>query len=529
MDRGSTGRLTRVAAWLSALTGWRRILTAFLIGACAALALPPIHAVPLAFVAFTGLIWLLDGAGGGRTRFLIGWAFGLGYFVTGLYWTGLSMLVDAGRFAAFLPLAILGLPSVLAIYSGLATLAAGWIAPHGPGRVAALAATWTAAEFLRGTLFTGFPWNAVGYMWSVTDGALQVASLIGVLGLTAVTVWVAAAPALLINRPIGNWQAAGAAGLSLALLMAGYGRLVSAPSFDRLDYADGVRLRVVQPNIPQKLKWHRDHRDRNLMRHVQLSTQPAEQPVTHVIWPEAAIPFFIGNDATRRQIVASIVPPGGQVLTGVPRRSPSDQPGIRIWNSLVGIDERANTTFTYDKEHLVPFGEYLPLRSVLSSLGLDKLAVGAVDYSSGARGLVPVKTKGLPPFRALICYEAIFPDEIAGRERPAWLLNVTNDAWFGDSSGPYQHFAMTRMRAVEQGLPLVRAANTGISALVDPYGRVMSRLGIGVEGVIDGNLPNPLTHRPLFLQGGRYAWIAMVVFLIFVSVFARKTMKYEDI
>jgi apolipoprotein N-acyltransferase len=200
---------------------------------------------------------------------------------------------------------------------------------------------------------------------------------------------------------------------------------------------------------------------------------------------------------------------------------------LKIWNSLVGIDQAARIVFVYDKIHLLPFGEYLPLRGLLSLIGLEKLAAGAVDFSPGKPDIAPITVAGLPPFRALICYEVVFPGEITGDDRPAWLLNITNDAWFGDSPGPHQHFAMARVRAVEQGMALVRAANTGISALVDPYGRVIESLGLGRRGVIDGGLPKPLPAPPYARWGNSVFW-ALVAFLCILSVVARKTMNPDS-
>jgi apolipoprotein N-acyltransferase len=293
-----------------------------------------------------------------------------------------------------------------------------------------------------------------------------------------------------------------------------------------MDRFDGVNLRIVQANIPQHLKWHPDYRDQNLQQYLRLSAEAGvgAESVTHVIWPEAAVPFFMGTNNERWRWLTSIVPEDGLLMTGILRRSLSDGAQRHFWNSLVGIDSSANVAFVYDKQHLVPFGEYLPLRGILRALGIEQLAFGPSGYSSGRAGKTPVTVAGLPPFRALICYEVIFPGEIAGKERPSWLLNVTNDAWFGDSPGPYQHFAMARVRAVEQGMALVRAANTGISALVDPYGRVIASLGLDRRGAVDGALPKPLTPPPYARWGDAVFWL-LVAFLCIISGLARKTMN----
>jgi apolipoprotein N-acyltransferase len=494
-----------------------------LLGGLAALAQAPYHAVPVLLISFTGLVWLLDGSRGLRQAFLSGWAFGLGYFVAGIYWTGLSMLVDAERFAAFLPLAILGLPSALAIYCGLAAIVWRVLARPGLMRIVLLAVVWAGAEYLRSVLFTGFPWNAIGYAWTASDAAMQAGAYAGLNILNLVTVAVAAAPAVLAERNIGHWQAwwpvaAGFACVTL-LVVAGAVRLAGADN----DSVPGIRLRIVQGNIPQTLKWRNELRPGHLAKQTDLSNRPGREEITHVIWPETAVPYFLSTEPGIRSVLTQAVPKGGVLITGAPRRTAPDEMPLRLWNSLHALNDEGRILATYDKVHLVPFGEYLPFRPLLAAIGFKKLTEGSLDYDAGKRK-DPLWVSGLPPFRPLICYEVAFPGEIsagiAGR-RPLWLLNVTNDAWFGESAGPYQHFAMARMRAVELGVPLVRAANTGISAIVDSYGRVKASLGLGREGVVDGPLPAALP-RPTFqarLGNGPF-WALFAVLLVW-SVWRR--------
>ena len=313
------------------------------------------------------------------------------------------------------------------------------------------------------------------------------------------TVLAAAAPAALAvpradERPGRRpWLLPAAAfGLLAALWVGGQARLALAP--DRA--ATDVQLRLVQANVDQSLKWQEDAREAALVRHVQLSRRPGFETADLVIWPEAAATFYIDESAPVRAFVAQAAPPGGLLLTGAPRRTRSAGRTIAFWNSLHALTPAGAIAATYDKHHLVPFGEYVPLRAVLP---LPLLAYGAHDHSPGP-GPRTLRLPGVPPFSPLICYEAIFPGAAVARgiapdERPAWLLNITNDAWFGHTAGPYQHFQAARMRAVEEGLPLVRAANTGISAVVDAYGRVVGRLGLGETGVLDAALPPALAGR----------------------------------
>jgi apolipoprotein N-acyltransferase len=261
----------------------------------------------------------------------------------------------------------------------------------------------------------------------------------------------------------------------------------------------------VQPNIAQNHKWRPELREAHLQKHLSLTSGAAATDAafgtsaSYVIWPETAAPFFLGLDAVARSRIAAVTPPGGMVITGAPRATPSDKRPRRIWNSIAALDHQGVILETYDKFHLVPFGEYVPMRSVLP---LEKITQGGLDFSAGP-GPRTLHLPGLPPFSPLICYEVIFPGNVTDAEDPPqWILNVTNDGWFGLSSGPYQHFASARLRAVEEGLPLVRAANTGISAVVDPYGRVVASLGLGRTGVIDSPLPQALSGGTIYSRFG---------------------------
>jgi apolipoprotein N-acyltransferase len=240
-----------------------------------------------------------------------------------------------------------------------------------------------------------------------------------------------------------------------------------------------------------------------------------------VIWAETAVPFLLDGEPELRAQLAGIVPRDGLLITGAPRLGgPGDPP--RLWNSLHGLDETGAIVGTYDKHHLVPFGEYTPLRSVLGWLGLGKLAVGAQGFSAGP-GVVTLDLPGLPPFSPLICYEVIFPGRVVAEgARPQWLLNLTNDAWFGNSSGPYQHFAAARIRAVEEGLPLVRVANNGITAVVDPYGRLLGRRHLNQVGILDSALPRPAQGVTLYARVGDRMGLFLIVTLAFSALILRR-------
>lgn len=510
---GSGGPLARLAAFLSAGSRWRRFAFSVALGMLAAGAQPPVHALPLLIVSFTGLVWLLDGAQSRRGAFAVGWWFGAGYFGAGLYWVSNALLVDAAKFGWLIPFAMLGLSFGLGLFTGVATWIARLLRPAGAARIFALAGAWTLLEWVRGVVLTGFPWNPVGNVWVAAEPVLQGAAWGGVYGLSLITVFAAAAPALLEARGRRVWLFSGS-GLALIGLVAVAGAIRLAGGDNRT--VPGVTVRIVQAAIDQRDKWLPENRARNFALHLRLSTEaPADggpRP-TVVVWPETAAPFSVATDADGRALMRSAVPEGGLLITGAVRYRAEGGRVVQIWNGVAALDDRGEVVALYDKHHLVPFGEYTPFRDILP---LDKITVGALDFSAGP-GPATLDLPGLPPASPLICYEAIFPGEVtAPGNRPSWLLNVTNDGWFGISAGPHQHLASARLRAVEEGLPLVRAANTGISAVVDAYGREVARLGLGDRGVLDAPLPVAISPTP-FSGGGNAIPLLLAVLFLGVS------------
>jgi apolipoprotein N-acyltransferase len=521
-----------VLAW-----GWRRAAIAIGAGAVSALALAPVNAWPVLFLTFPVAVWLIEGASAGRlggtiSAAVAGWFFGLGYFVAGLYWTGFAFLVDAKTFAWLLPFAVLGLPAGLALFTAAAFGLARALWMRGPMRIIALAVTLTAFEYLRGVVLTGFPWNAFGYALTTPLALAQASSFIGTWGLTFLAVWLFASPALLIDDPRDTprpW-------LTLLIpvfivgALAAYGatRLARSPTA----YVDGVKLRIMQPNLPQDEKFNYASRKQVMERYLALSdraTGPGAsgvKDVTHLIWPESAFPFFLQREADAMAQIANLLPPDGVLIVGAARPAGgAPTPGVlSAYNSIYVIDHKGSILGLYDKLHLVPFGEYLPFQDFLESLGLMQLTKVRGGYLAGTVNK-PMTVPRAPPFLPLICYEAVFPREAApGGERPGWLVNLTNDGWFGQSSGPYQHLQQARLRAIEQGLPLVRAANTGISAVIDPLGRIVRMLPLGTEGVLDSGLPRAI-DRTFYARFGDgpvgLAWVAAFA-IVFWRRFRRR-------
>lgn len=495
--RGSAGPvapLQRSALWLASLTGLRRHLAAALLGALAAAALPPVDMTPVLLIAFPGLVWLADGNGGYKSAFALGWSFGFGFFVAGLYWIAAALFVDIAQFWWLVPFAVAGVPAGLAIFTATALAVSHalcrWLRLGGTGRVLALVLCWSGAEWLRGHILTGFPWNLIGYAWSgAFPGAiamLQMTSLGGIYGLSLLTVLVACLPARLGDFS-GRRSLSLVAALVLIAAPAAWGayRLAQGHPAD----VPGVTLRLVQPSIPQTFKNDPAQLLGNFRRLFALSTSPAAVTPTAIIWPEDAAPPFLDRDGGARQALAQAAPPNGYIITGTTRTDPPPQAPTHVWNSLVAIDHAGTIVASYDKFHLVPFGEYVPLRGLLP---MQKITPGTIDFSAGD-GPHTITLPGLPPFSPLICYEAIFPGAVVDpAHRPDWLLNITDDAWYGFTSGPFQHVAIARVRAVEEGLPLARDGDNGVSAMFDPYGRVVARLDLDAIGVLDVKLPQAL-------------------------------------
>jgi apolipoprotein N-acyltransferase len=527
-----TTPLCRIAQELAAQQGWRRYGIAFLLGALLAAALPPVDLTPVVFIVFPLYLWLDDGSHSPWASARLGYIFALGHFAAGLYWVAAALFVDIAHFWWALPFAVLGLPALMAVYVAIcfyvAALARFRLKLGGFARICIFAVMWSVAEWLRGHLLTGLPWNLLGYVWAGGfPGALamlQSAAWIGVYGLGFLTVLAASLLALLGTpslTPIGPWHRAmpviAAAALILVPASAGALRLRLAPGAET-----SVWLRLVQPSIAQTAKWDPAAAEANFHRLIELSSAPSEHRLAAVIWPEAAATFFLERDAAHRAAIAAVAPENGYVVTGALRGAPASGPLSEVWNSIEIIDPAGKIVTRYDKAHLVPFGEYMPFSDVLP---FHKLTAGTIDLSAGP-GPQTLNLARLPPFAPLICYEAIFPGAIIDtHQRPDWILNVSNDAWYGRSAGPYQHFAMARTRAVEEGLPLVRVANNGITGVVDAEGRVLAHTSLDAIGYADIPLPVAGGATPFFYLGD---WVFLALLLIVVvptmaSVLRRRT------
>ena len=480
-----------MTGWLTGRSAWQRGLAGLLAGAMSALALPPFHAIPLLLLTVPCLLALIGLATTPGRAARAGFWFGLGLNLVGLYWITDAILFEAARFWWLVPLAVPALSVVMAVFVAVPCLIA-WYAPPGWRRLAALAGAWVLADLARQFIATGFPWNPLGSVWAIPgqlgDVMLQPDSLVGVHGLTLVTLLLAGTPTI--------GRRAMTAGAAVLAVWVGFGlvRLSDPPTG-----APDVTLLLVQGAIPQGQKWDRAFMLATFERYLTLTRNGAAEARSQhpgsklvVLWPETASPFLLETDANARAAIIDAAGPGSLVLAGSVRFDADGRPR----NSLLAIDSAAPPLAIYDKWHLVPFGEYQP---DWLPLPIQIVPGGGFAPGPGPRTLT---LPGVPPVGPLICYEAIFPASIVDRsQRPGWLANVTNDAWFGNSTGPRQHLAAARMRAVEEGLPLARAANTGISAVFDASGHELGRLGLMRSDILIAALPPP-RPAPLAARAG---------------------------
>lgn len=498
------------------LRQWQRSGAAILLGLVSALGLPPVNFWPVLFVCVP-LVWMLaeTQAGGWRKAFRLGWCFGFGYFLFTLHWIGFAFLVDAEDYLWMMPFAVIGLVAFLSLYWGLAFAAVRLSGRRGLGGFLLFCASLGAAEMLRGRLLTGFPWGAPGLAADGMGPVVQLAAFFGMEGLTPlVLLWTGIWPFALDSgrrRRSRLLAAVLLASLPVAALF-GVVRLAQA------DHAmTDTRIRIVQPNIPQSDKWRGDNMQAIFDKLLALSARaaPPDSRPDVIVWPESAVPYLLDESPESLSLIGDLLGPGRLLITGSLRRlgeQPAPRPEDTVFNSVMAIDGNGRVVGLYDKWKLVPGGEFLPFETLLSSLGFRRVVTLPGSFAAGP-GPHRVLLPGAPPAGLSICYEAIFPAALVNPdERPAWLVNVTNDGWFGNSTGPYSHLAQARFRSIELGIPMVRAANTGISAVIDPYGRYLASMRLGEEAVVDARLPAALAPTP-FARFGSLVAVLMLVFL----------------
>jgi apolipoprotein N-acyltransferase len=500
---------------------WGRIVLALLAGAAAAFAHPPFGVLP-GLLGYPLLMLLAERSIRTRGAFWVGWLAGFSYFLVSCWWVAEAFLVNPEQ-AWMAPFAASLLPAGLALFWGAAAALYLRFAPAGVVRALVFAGLFSLLEWLRGHVLTGLPWNPAGASWAAGSAGSQFASVVGVYGLGLVTVAAFSALGPLVasgeRKPRIGMAVAGIFAI-LALNVFGAVRLSQA----KLEFTDTV-VRLVQPDVDQESKWTAEAYRGIVDRYVNLTARPGAVTPDIILWPEGALPTTadaaFADGAGEGQAIARALQPGQVLLAGFSRAvaDPKAEGGVRYHNSLFVLHDEGGDGLRivdiYDKYRLVPFGEFLPLGPVMSVIGLRSLVHVGADFSPGPRPS-PVRVPGAPDVQPLICYESLYPGFTPGaRGRPQWIANVSNDAWFGRTSGPLQHLNLASYRAIETGLPLARATPTGVSAMIDPWGRVVGdkRLDPGESGVIDTRLPRPAAVTVYGRFGDLLFWLGILAAL----------------
>lgn len=513
-----------LARWLDERTPRQDLLLCALLGALNALAMPPVYFVPILLISFPVFVFLLDKSMTVRSVAWKTFLFFFTYHVAGLYWINFALFVDIKNNWWVIPFALSGLPFLMALYPTIATwlwYRMGWT---GAARLVFLIVLLGLSEWVRGWAFTGFPWNLWGYAWVFALPVMQTVALIGIYGLTFLTLFFACLPLFFsarYNDRFGRACVMVFAVVAVGLCAWGYGRAIQPLPHSQQPF----NIRIVQPNIAQAAKVSAEARNENERRLWGLTMAPSAQPLHMVVWPETALPLFSTYDVRRLQQALQMVFTNDTVLAAgaleIERDPDSDK--AKIFNRIAFYRNDGHRESFYDKFHLVPFGEFLPFEQYWP---VRPVAFAGGSMQAG-EGLKTIHLDNIPPFSPLICYEVLFPSEVALKhDRPAWLLAATNDAWYGNTSGPYQHLAITRTRAIEEGIPVIRAANTGISAIIDPMGRIEKSLALNNEGVIDSELPAALAPTP-FSRFGNSLFLGLVAVIGVIAFWQqrRNTLK----
>jgi apolipoprotein N-acyltransferase len=517
------------AAWRP-LAAWIPRLLAVAAGLAAALAQPPFAILP-GLLGYALMLALIDRAGPPRplrSAFLRGWLAGVGYFLLSLFWLAEPFQVNAVQQGWMAPFAVAFVTAGMALFWGLAALAYRFAAPRGVARAVAFAGAFAAIEWLRGHILTGFPWDLPGESWRAGSPLSQGASVFGAYGLTWITLVIASAPALIQDGRKGLAAVAGAAALLAGLYAWGAGRLTQSPPTP----AGAPLLRIVQADVAQASKYDPQLFSSIVQRYVALTAAPAAQTPDIVVWPEGAIPDamedYLAPGAWPRAAIVAALKPGQTLILGGYRMANANVDPPVVYNSLAAFRRQGDELTPlglYDKFRLVPFGEFLPFDALAGRLGIKTFVHVGDGFSAGPRPR-PLQLAGLPPVQPLICYEALYPGftregAAASGVRPAWIVNISNDAWFGATSGPWQHLNIASYRAIEEGLPMVRATPTGVSAVVDAFGRPEASLPEGALGVIDRRLPAALAPTP-FSHFGDAPFALMIAASLAIAVGLRR-------
>ncbi len=495
-------------------------------GLLASLSHAPVHLSAVLIVGLSALVLLIDASRAAKRPLadaaFVGWLFGVGMCLPAYAWIANPFYVEADKYAFLAPVAVIGMGAGMALFIAFSAMFAARFWTSNWTRVLVLAVAWSAGELLRGYILTGFPWNLVVYSWTNEIESVQLASVVGPYGLGLIYVALCSLPAVALRPRCRTVETAPpspqpiligplvAMGFGL-LAVYGFGAARLAVVAQPAAQAE-TTVRLINPNVEQRLKFLPNGETRLFEQAVGLGQTSASSDVDMIVWPEATTSFDLAASDLARQYIGEMLQPDQLLLAGSSRIDFNRVESRRLFhNSLQVFDTEGEVEQIYDKSHLVPFGEYVPIKWFFNTIGFEQLTRARGALTPGG-GLETIAADGAPSFSPLICYEAIFPGYVVGSgRRPDFLLNVSDDSWFGKGWGPRQHFVSAQMRTVEEGLPMVRAANQGVTAVIDPLGRIVKRLEPETEGAIDAVLPAPLAPTLYAMLGD---WMSLLVLML---------------
>lgn len=487
----------------------------FLLGLISGLGFAPVFFLP-ALLTLAFLCYRIITAVNLKQAANLGFIYGFGHFLTSMYWVSIGVSVYIDEFWWALPFALFGLPIILACFIA-ASCAVSWWGRNSSCYQSIFCLSWVFFEWLRSWLFTGLPWNLLGYALALSDVLIQASSVISIYGLSFIVIYISTSFHYVFTKQYHQLRATLLTSTIVIFAIIAYGKFI----LDKYPTNfSNIKVRLVQPSIPQIAKWNIAEFWKNLNTHIQLSQRPGNPDL--IIWSEAALVVPYTYQPVKIKLLDMLNTTSSILITGGVTENNKEGDDFEIYTTLYALTQNGDILFEYHKSHLVPFGEYMPLKSILP---IKKLTPGFQDYSEGSGELVYLDKLKLS-IKTLICYESIFPDFVRTSNKVSDLIiNVTNDAWYGNSSGPYQHFHISRMRAIENGLPLLRVANNGISAIIDPLGRVIKKLVLNEVGIIDGTCPNKLPFQTLYSQFGNYSILISILLVLIIQLMVKYILK----
>lgn len=501
---------------LNKILKYKKILS-FLLGSISVFALPPNYIIISMFIGFSGLLYLLNNAKSKKNAFALGYFFGFGFFAFGLSWIVNALMLDLPRLGWLIPLTLIGSGGFFGLFVAFPALLT-FYGKNIAQKICIFSSLWVIFEWIRSFIFSGFPWNLLGYSLAFNPANIQFAAVAGTYGLSLILLVSTCLPALFL---VNQTKKSALTALGIIILLMGGNYAIGSWRLSKLDNKDlsDIKVRLVQPSIPQQLKWDRESLEANLDSYISYSQKPEKNDVDLVIWGETANTFALDFEPQYLEKLKKAVPQNGYLITGSISYAYSDEQW-RPQNSMLAID-KSDIIASYHKSHLVPFGEYIPLRKYLPS-SLKPVTNFISDFLAG-NGNQTIKLPNIPPFGVLICYEVIFPAQITDKQnRPQWIINLTNDGWYGIGSGPYQHLVTSQLRAVEEGLTIVRAANSGISAIISRTGIIIDRIPLHQEAILDINLPQELSIKTIYSQYQNAIPALLCLVLLMLGIFPIK-------